>query len=185
MPWDGLFPEGWASVAARLWAPRVAGLWAPPFFARAIVGWKGGVLTVAGTQGLWCVDADGVVSVADCGVLREVAEDAVRERAVADGFVDSCVELFFRVLRACGCAVSDEGVALVLSGAVSELVEAVLPGERELVSCGASVVAAGLACVGDVVCGAAFSVAASGDVVGEARRIVEGARLIAASGGGL
>ena len=156
-----------------------------PLFLRGLLwGGRGGAF-MAGTQGLWCVDAGGVVSVADYGVLREVAEGAVRERAVADGFVDSCVELFFRVLRACGYAVSDEGAALVLSGAVSELVEAVLPGERELVSCGASVVAAGLACVGDVVCGAAFSVAASGDVVGEARRIVEGARLITASGGGL
>ena len=140
---------------------------------------------MAGVQGLWRVDNDGLVSVADDGVLRGVAQDAVSARAVPDAFVDSCVELFFRVLRACGRAVSDEGVALVLSGAVSELVEAVLPGERALSSLDVDVLAAGLALVGDLVCGAAISAEASGDMLVEALRIAEGARLIAVSGGGL
>ena len=140
---------------------------------------------MAGTQGLWSVDGDGLVSVADCGVLREVAEDAVRERAVADGFVDSCVELFFRVLRARGCVVDDDAVRLALSGAAGELVCAVLPGERALSSLDVGVLAAGLALVGDIVCGAALSVDVSDDMMGEALRIAEGARLIAASGGSL
>ena len=140
---------------------------------------------MAGTQGLWSVDGDGLVSVADCGVLRELAEDAVRERAVADGFVDSCVELFFRVLRARGCVVDDDAVRLALSGAAGELVCAVLPGERALSSLDVGVLAAGLALVGDIVCGAALSVDVSDDMMGEALRIAEGARLIAASGGSL
>ena len=141
---------------------------------------------MAGAQGLWSVDGDGLVSVADDSVLRGVVQDAARRGAVPDVFVDSCVELFFRVLCARGCVVDDDAVRLALAGAVSGLVCAVLPGERELVSRGVLVVAAGLACVGDVVCGAAFSVAASGDAVGEALRVAGGAWLIAAvSGGGL
>lgn len=82
----------------RLWgdalslAGRVGYLW--------VEGW---CVCVAGVAGLWSVDADGLVSVADDGVLRGVVQDAVSARAVSDALVDSCVELFFRVLRARGC----------------------------------------------------------------------------------
>lgn len=60
---------------------------------------------MAGVAGLWSVDADGLVSVADDGVLRGVVQDAARRGSVSDVFVDSCVELFFRVLRARGFVV--------------------------------------------------------------------------------
>lgn len=141
---------------------------------------------MAGTQGLWSVDGDGLVSVADDGVLRGVVQDAVSARAVSDVFVDSCVELFFRVLRARGCAIDDDAVRLALAGAASELVCAVLPDERALASLSVDAVAVGLALVGGIVCGAALSVEASDDMMGEALRIADGARLIAAaSGGGL
>lgn len=140
---------------------------------------------MAGIEGLWSVDADGVVSVADDGVLRGVVQDAARRGSVSDTFVDSCVELFFRVLRARGCVVDDDAVRLALSGAAGELVCAVLPGERALASLSVEAVAAGLACVGDIMCGAAISVAVSDDAMGEALRIAEGARLIAAASGGL
>lgn len=140
---------------------------------------------MAGVDGLWRVDADGFVSVADDGVLRGVVQDAARRGSVSDVFVDSCVELFFRVLRARGCVVDDDAVRLALSGAAGELVCAVLPGERELASLSVEAVAAGLACVGDIMCGAAISVAVSDDVMGEALRIAEGARLIAAASGDL
>lgn len=122
--------------------------------------WREGCLFVAGVAGLWCVDADGLVSVADDGVLRGVAQDAVSARAVPDAFVDSCVELFFRVLRARGCVADDDGVRLALSGAVSGLVCALLPGERALASLDVDVLTAGLALVGVIVCGAALSVEA-------------------------
>lgn len=140
---------------------------------------------MAGVAGLWSVDADGVVSVADDGVLRGVVVDAVSVRAVPGAFVDSCVELFFRVLRARGCIVDDDAVRLALSGAAGELVCAVLPGERALASLDVDVLTAGLALVGDIVCGAAISVAASDDVEREALRLAESARLIAAASGGL
>ena len=140
---------------------------------------------MAGVEGLWSVDADGLVSVADDGVLRGVVVDAVRRGAVSDAFVDSCVELFFRALRARGCVVNDDAVRLALSGAAGELVCAVLPGERALSSLDVDVLTAGLALVGDIVCGAAISVEASDDMMGEALRIAEGARLIAAASGGL
>lgn len=140
---------------------------------------------MAGIEGLWSVDADGLVSVADDGVLREVVVDAVSARAVPDALVDSCVELFFRVLRARGCVVDNDAVRLALSGAAGELVCAVLPGERALASLDVDVLTAGLALVGDIVCGAAISVAVSDDAMGEALRIAEGARLIAAASGGL
>ena len=140
---------------------------------------------MAGIEGLWSVDADGLVSVADDGVLRGVVVDAVSARAVLDALVDSCVELFFRVLRARGCAIDDGVVRLALAGAASELVCAVLPGERALASLDVDVLTAGLALVGDIVCGAAFSVAASDDVEREALRLAEDARLIAAASGGL
>lgn len=140
---------------------------------------------MAGVEGLWSVDADGFVSVADDSVLRGVAVDAARRGSVSDVFVDSCVELFFRVLRARGCVVNDDAVRLALSGAAGELVCAVLPGERALSSLSVEAVAAGLACVGDIMCGAAISVAVSDDAMGEALRIAEGARLIAAASGGL
>lgn len=136
---------------------------------------------MAGTQGLWSVDGDGLVSVADDSVLRGVVQDAARRGAVSDVFVDSCVELFFRVLRARGCVVDDDAVRLALAGAASELVCAVLPDERALASLSVDAVAAGLAFVGDIVCGAALSVAVSDDMMGEALRIAEGARLIAAA----
>lgn len=140
---------------------------------------------MAGVAGLWSVDADGVVSVADDSVLRGVVVDAVNARAVPDAFVDSCVELFFRVLRARGCVMNDDAVRLALSGAAGELVCAVLPVERALASLDVDVLTAGLACVGDIVCGAALSVEASDDMMGEALRIAESARLIAAASGGL
>lgn len=140
---------------------------------------------MAGIEGLWSVGGNGLVSVADDGVLRGVVQDAVSARAVSDAFVDSCVELFFRVLRARGCVVDDDAVRLALSGAAGELVCAVLPGERALSSLSVEAVAAGLACVGDIMCGAAISVAVSDDAMGEALRIAEGARLIAAASGGL
>lgn len=140
---------------------------------------------MAGVEGLWSVGADGVVSVADDSVLRVVAVDAARRGSVSDVFVDSCVELFFRVLRARGCVVNDDAVRLALSGAAGELVCAVLPGERALASLDVDVLTAGLALVGDIVCGAAISVEASDDMMGEALRISEGARLIAAASGGL
>lgn len=140
---------------------------------------------MAGTQGLWSVDGDGLASVADDGVLREAAVDAARRGAVPDALVDSCVELFFRVLRARGCVVDNDAVRLALSGAAGELVCAVLPGERALASLSVDVLTAGLALVGDIVCGAAISVAVSDDAMGEALRIAEGARLIAAASGGL
>lgn len=76
-------------------------------------------------------------------------------------------------------------LAASLSGAASEFVCAVLPSERALASLDVDAVAAGLAFVGDIVCGAALSVEASDDVMGEALRISEGARLIAAASGGL
>ena len=136
---------------------------------------------MAGVEGLWSVDADGFVSVADDGVLRGVVQDAVSARAVPDAFVDSCVELFFRALRARGCVMNDDAVKLALSGAAGELVCAVLPGERALASLDVDVLTAGLALVGDIVCGAALSVDASDDMMGEALRISEGARLIAAA----
>ena len=140
---------------------------------------------MAGIEGLWSVGGNGLVSVADDGVLRGVVQDAVSARAVSDAFVDSCVELFFRVLRARGCVVDDDAVRLALSGAAGELVCAVLSGERALSSLSVEAVAAGLACVGDIVCGAALSVEASDDMMCEALRIAEGARLIAAASGGL
>lgn len=140
---------------------------------------------MAGTTGLWSVDGDGLVSVADDGALRGAAVDAAARGAVSDAFVDSCVELFFRVLRARGCVVGDDVVRLALSGAAGELVRAVLPGERALASLSVDAVAAGLAFVGDIVCGAAISVAVSDDAMGEALRIAEGARLITAASGGL
>ena len=140
---------------------------------------------MAGVEGLWSVDADGFASVADDGVLRGVVQDAVSARAVPDAFVDSCVELFFRVLRARGCVVDDDAVRLALSGAAGELVCAVLPSERALSSLDVDVLTAGLALVGDIVCGAAISVAASDDVEREALRLAESARLIAAASGGL
>lgn len=139
---------------------------------------------MAGVVGLWGVDADGLVSVADVGVLRGVVRDAVSARVVSDAFVDSCVELFFCVLRVRGCVVDDGAVRLALSGAAGELVCAVLPGSV-LLSLSVEAVAAGLACVGDVVCGAAISVEISDGVVGGALHIAEGARLIAAASGGL
>lgn len=140
---------------------------------------------MAGIDGLWSVDADGLVSVADDNVLRSVVQEAVRARAVPDAFVDSCVELFFRVLRARDCVVDDDAVRLALSGAAGELVCAVLPGERALSSLDVDVLTAGLALVGDIVCGAALSVEVSDDMMGEALRIDEGARLVAAASGGL
>ena len=140
---------------------------------------------MAGVAGLWSVDADGLVSVADDGVLRGVVQDAVSARAVPDALVDSCVELFFRVLRARGCIVDDDAVRLALSGAAGELVCAVLPGDRALSSLSVDAVADGLARVGDIVCGAAISVSASDDVEREALRLAESARLIAAASGGL
>lgn len=140
---------------------------------------------MAGVEGLWRVDADGFVSVADDGVLRGVVQDAARRGSVSDVFVDSCVELFFRVLRTRGCAIDDDAVRLALSGAAGELVCAVLPGERALASLDVDVLTAGLACVGDIVCGAAISVETSDDMMGEALRIAEGARLIAAASGDL
>ena len=140
---------------------------------------------MAGVAGLWSVDADGMVSVADDGVLRGVVQDAVSARAVPDALVDSCVELFFRVLRARGCIVDDEAVRLALSGASGDLVCAELPGERALASLDVDILAAGLARVGDIVCGAAISVAASDDVEREALRLAESARLIAAASGDL
>ena len=155
-------------------AVRVGYLW--------VEGW---CVCVAGVAGLWSVDADGLVSVADDGVLRGVIQDAVSARAVPDAFVDSCVELFFRVLRARGLVVDDDVARLALSGAAGELVCAVLPGERALSSLSVEAVAAGLALVGDIVCGAALSVEASDDMMGEALRIAEGARLIAAASGDL
>lgn len=57
--------------------------------------------------------------------------------------------------------------------------------ERAWASLSVDAVAAGLAFVGDIVCGAALSFEASDDVMGEALRIAEGARLIAAASGGL
>lgn len=140
---------------------------------------------MAGVEGLWSVDGGGVVGVADDGVLRGVAQDAVSARAVPDAFVDSCVELFFRVLRARGCAIDDDAVGLALAGAAGGLVCAVLPGERALASLDVDVLTAGLAFVGDIVCGAALSVEASDDMMGEALRLAEGARLIAAASGDL
>ena len=140
---------------------------------------------VAGIEGLWSVGGNGLVSVADDSVLRGVAVDTARRGAVSDAFVDSCVELFFRVLRARGCVVNDDAVRLALSGAAGELVCAVLPGEQSLTSLGVDAVAVGLARVGDIVCGAAISVEASNDMMGEALRIAEGARLIAAASGSL
>ena len=161
-------------VVSPLGAVRVGYLW--------VEGW---CVCVAGVAGLWSVDADGLVSVADDGVLRGVIQDAVSARAVPDAFVDSCVELFFRVLRARGLVVDDDVARLALSGAAGELVCAVLPGERALSSLSVEAVAAGLALVGDIVCGAALSVEASDDMMGEALRIAEGARLIAAASGDL
>lgn len=140
---------------------------------------------MAGIEGLWSVGGNGLVSVADDSVLRGVAVDTARRGAVSDTFVDSCVELFFRVLRARGCVVNDDAVRLALSGAAGELVCAVLPGERALASLGTDAVAAGLARVGDIMCGAAISVAASDDVEREALRLAESARLIADASGGL
>lgn len=146
---------------------------------------EGWCVCVAGVEGLWSVDGDGVVSVADDSVLRGVAQDAVSARAVPDALVDSCVELFFRVLRARGFVVDDDVVRLALSGAAGELVCAVLPGERALSSLDVDVLTAGLALVGDIVCGAALSVEASDDAMGEALRIAESARLIVTASGGL
>ena len=140
---------------------------------------------MAGIEGLWSVDGDGLVSVADDGALRGVVQDAAARGKVSDVFVDSCVDLFFRVLRARGCVVDDDAVRLALSGAAGDLVCAVLPGERALASLSVDAVAAGLAFVGDIVCGAAISVEASDDMMGEALRIADGARLIAAASGGL
>lgn len=140
---------------------------------------------MAGIEGLWSVDGDGLVSVADDGALRGVVQDAAARGKVSDAFVDSCVDLFFRVLRARGCVVNDDAVRLALSGAAGELVCAVLPGERALASLSVDAVAAGLAFVGDIVCGAVISVAASDDMMDEALRIADGARLIAAASGGL
>lgn len=140
---------------------------------------------MAGVEGLWSVDGDGLVSVADDSVLREVAVDAVQRGEVSDAFVDSCVELFFRVLRARDCVVDDDVVRLALAGAAGELVCAVLPGERALASLDVDVLTAGLALVGDIVCGAALSVEAGDDMMGAALRIAEGARLIAAASGDL
>ena len=134
---------------------------------------------------MWSVDGDGLVSVADDSVLRGVAQDAAARGEVSDAFVDSCVELFFRVLRARGCVVDDDAVRLALAGAAGELVCVVLPGEQSLASLGVDVLTAGLALVGGIVCGAAISVDVGDDMMGEALRIAEGARLIAASGGGL
>lgn len=150
----------------------------------AIVWAERGGAFMAGIEGLWGVNGDGLVSVADMDALRGVVQDAVSARAVPDALVDSCVELFFRVLRARGLAVDDDVVRLALSGAVGEFVCAVLPGERALASLDVDVLTAGLVLVGDIVCGAALSVEASDDMMGEALRIADGARLIAAASGG-
>ena len=164
----------------RLWgdALSLVRLWAISWVERWCV-------CVAGVAGLWSVDADGLVSVADDGVLRGVVQGAVSARAVPDAFVDSCVELFFRVLRARGLIVDDDAVRLALSGAAGELVCAVLPGEQSLASLGVDAVADGLARVGDIVCGAAIPVADSDDVEREALRLAESARLIAAASDGV
>lgn len=89
------------------------------------------------------------------------------------------------MLRARGLMVDDDAVRLALSGAAGELVCAVLPGEQSLASLGVDAVAAGLARVGDIVCGAAISVADSDDVEREALRLAESARLIAAASDGV
>ena len=104
-----------------------------------------------------------------------------RRGAVSDTFVDSWVELFFRVLRARGCVVDDDAVRLALAGAASELVCAVLPDERVLASLSVGAVVVGLALMGGIVCGAVLSVEASDGMMGEALRIADGARLIAAA----
>lgn len=81
--------------------------------------------------------------------------------------------------------VGDGAGWMALSGAAGELVCAVLPGEQSLASLSVDAVAAGLARVGDIVCGAAISVEAGDDMMSEALRIAEGARLIADASGGL
>ena len=180
-PWG--FPCVWLfPVAHRCRIPCRPSLACVVLLAIALV--ERGVF-MAGVEGLWSVDADGLVSVADDGVLRGVVQDAARRGSVSDVFVDSCVELFFRVLRARGCVMNDDAVRLALSGAAGELVCAVLPGERALASLDVGVLTAGLARVGDIVCGAAISVAASDDVEREALRLAESARLIAAASGDL
>lgn len=143
---------------------------------------------MAGVECLWSVDADGLVSVADDGLLRGVVQDAVRARAVPDAFVDSCVGLFFRVLRALGCRVGGD-VALVLSCGVRELVEASLSadgggeasGAGDTDVDGSGGVSVGvwvrrLAQVGEVVWGAACAVAYGDGVEVEAVRLLADAR---------
>lgn len=139
---------------------------------------------------MWDVDADGVVSVGNPVALSVFANGMVTGHPQArQVFVGACLGAFFRVLGALGCDVfGDEDcdeAALLLTEAVCELVQAVLPTERELAPLDIGAVASGLACVGDVVWGAAVAVAVSGDVEGEALRIAEGARSLAASGGGV
>lgn len=143
---------------------------------------------MAGVEGLWSVDGDGLVSVADAGVLTVVAERVARDGVVPGVFVDSCAGLFFRVLRALGCRV-DGDVALVLSCGVCELVEASLGvdggGEASGVGDtdvdghdGVSVDAwvRRLAQVGEVVWGAACVVAYGDGVEVEAVRLLADAR---------
>lgn len=143
---------------------------------------------MAGVEGLWSVDGDGLVSVADAGVLTVVAERVARDGVVPGVFVDSCAGLFFRVLRALGCRVGGD-VALVLSCGVCELVEASLSvdggGEASVAGDtdvdghdGVSVDAwvRRLAQVGEVVWGAACAVAYGDGVEVEAVRLLADAR---------
>ena len=144
---------------------------------------------MAGVEGLWSVDGDGLVSVADAGALTVVAERVAVDGVVPGVFVDSCAGLFFRALHALGCRV-DGDVALVLSCGVRELVEASLSadGGGEASGAGDTDVSGHdgvsvdawvrrLAQVGEVVWGAACAVAyGDGGVEVEAVRLLADAR---------
>lgn len=143
---------------------------------------------MAGVEGLWRVDGDGLVSVADAGVLTVVAERVARDGVVPGVFVDSCAGLFFRVLRALDCRVGGD-VALVLSCGVCELVEASLSADGGVEASGVGDTDVGghdgvsvdawvrrLAQVGEVVWGAACVVAYGDGVEVEAVRLLADAR---------
>ena len=154
-----------------------------------------GVFIAVDLSGLWRVDGEcGVVSVADAGVLTVVAESVARDGVVPGVFVDSCAGLFFRVLRALDCRVGGD-VALALSCGVRELVEASLSADgggeasgvgdtdvdgRDGVS--VDVWVRRLAQVGEVVWGAACSVAYGDGVEVEAVRLLADVRALAGRG---
>lgn len=143
------------------------------------VGWYGVYVCHRLACSGGCYDAVSSIDAVDaccdtCGLRPVVEVSLYAQPGMVDCDVSACVE---------------EGDVLVFEGdpSAAPLLFAVSRPmwERALASLGTDAVAAGLARVGDIVCGAAISVAASDDVESEALRLAESARLIAAASGGL